>query len=113
MPAHAKLIIFFKLAFVLFVFTSCGLYTSSDRKKFETDNPNPPAMTAKDEVLKTSNCSQNSLADRSSIQEIIYEYDNGTEQSLIVRRLVINGIEVFESDDLQGVYCVLQPEPNS
>jgi hypothetical protein len=101
------------LILILLAFSSCGLYTSSDRKKFESDNPTPPSAELSHLGLINTYCSHESLAKYTTNADVILEFDSKTQQPLVLRHLLIQGRDVYESDNLQGVFCVQQPEQNN
>ena len=100
----------FSISFLFTVFfslllNSCSIYTSSDRKKFETET----AQVLAYEHVPNSACSDKSLSPISSATKELYTTESSQDGSpLLVRQLVINNQFIYETDNLKGVYCVYQ-----
>lgn len=88
------------IAFILLAtsFQSCQVYKSPERKEFESESPQFRVQN----LQKTSACSTTSLAPLAQRVNIIYE--SPTER---VTEFMIYNKSIFESENLQGEYCVL------
>lgn len=96
---------FLALFFISLIFSSCNIYTSSDRKKFETENP----QLASFNIASDTSCSNKSLSSTSSSTKELYTTESSQDGSpLLVRRLIVNNQSIYETDNLKGVYCVYQ-----
>jgi hypothetical protein len=94
---HKNTIVFILLSFL---FQSCQVYQSPERKEFESESPQFRVQN-----LQKISCSQTSVSSQSPAivgQKIILETE--TER---IWEFIIADVSVFESENLQGEYCVL------
>lgn len=96
---------FLFIVFICLISSSCSIYTSSDRKKYETDTAQ---LNTFDYAINAS-CSDKSLNAVSTSTKELYTTESPQDGGLLlVRQLVINGQQLLETDNLKGVYCVYQ-----
>jgi hypothetical protein len=96
---------FLLLILICFTSSSCSIYTSSDRKKFETDT----SQLISFEYSNNASCSSQSLNAFSTSTKELYTTERPQDGGpLLVRQLVVNDQLVYETDNLKGVYCVYQ-----
>lgn len=96
------------IIFICFVSSSCSIYTSSDRKKFETETAQTAQLNTFNDANNAS-CSNKSLNAFSTSTKELYTTESPQDGGpLLVRQLVVNDQYVYETDNLKGVYCVYQ-----
>lgn len=90
------------IAFILLglLFQSCQVYQSPERKEFESESPQFRVQNL--QKMSCSRISLNTQANKITGQKIVAE--NETER---VWEYIIKNESVFESENLQGEYCVL------
>ncbi|MGZ3724241.1 MAG: hypothetical protein ACXVBD_00485 [Pseudobdellovibrio sp.] len=83
----------------------CTLYTSSDRKKFETDT-----KAANLSSLVQTKCSSTSIAPQAQASKLvnILNADDSSEDSIFLWEHIVNNKSVFETDNSKGVYCLYE-----
>lgn len=77
---------------------SCQVYKSPERKEFESERPQFQVQN----LQKTTSCSSTSKSTVAQAGRVVYE--NETER---VSEYIIFNESIFESENLQGEYCVL------
>ena len=96
---------FLFIFFISLILSSCSIYTSSDRKKYETET----SQAAVYNLSTAASCSDKSLKSISTLTKELYTTESSQDGSpLLVRYLVVNDQVVYETDNLKGVYCVYQ-----
>lgn len=78
-------------------FQSCQVYQSPERKEFESESPKFRVQN-----LQKISCSQSSQAKVATASKLVFE--NESER---VYEYIVSNESVFESENLQGEYCVL------
>ncbi len=88
------------IAFILLVLSlqSCQVYKSPERKEFESESPQFRVQN----LQKTTSCSTTSKASIAQDSKVVYE-----SESERVTEFIIFNESIFESENLQGEYCVL------
>ncbi len=90
--------------------SACTLYTSSDRKKFETDTA-ALNLTQKINNLVQTKCSPTSIASQaqaSKLVNILNTDDQSQGGSVFLWEHIVNNTSVFETANLEGVYCLYE-----
>lgn len=80
---------------------SCQVYQSPERKEFESESPNFRIQN-----LQKATCSRASQARLATASKLVL--DNPSER---VYEYIVSNKSVFESENLQGEYCVLSYNP--
>lgn len=86
--------------------TSCDIYKSSDRKKFEE---NKYAVASKLQKISFTSCSNKSLSVVATTSVDLGSYSQ-TEDSefYILRQHLIHNQWIYETDNTNGVFCVYE-----
>jgi hypothetical protein len=82
---------------------SCTIYRSPDRKDFES-----LSASFKVTSLKTLSCSENSVKSLALASRLISVENSDLNKSVFLWEHNINNQPVFESDDLNGTYCLYE-----
>lgn len=83
---------------------SCSIYKSADRKDFESDYS---AFNITN--LKISHCSQISIKANAQYSKLVtVQSDDSTHETFILWEHKINNASVFETDNLNGTYCLYE-----
>lgn len=98
----------YRMLFIGFILTSllssCSLYKSPDRKDFESN-----AASFKVQNLTLSGCSNSTLKNQASASKLISVLSSEqNNESVFLWEYKINSAAVFETDNLQGVYCLYE-----
>lgn len=93
------------LLMLVFVNIGCTVYTSSDRKKFETDTAALNTL----HLLKTS-CSKMSLSAKATASKLvdIQMPKNQNDPALFIWEHQIENKSVYESNNAKGIYCLYE-----
>lgn len=95
----------------LYLLTSCTIYTSSDRKKFETENATISTTEnfAIDlNSLQAVSCGQDSLSQKSEASKLVNILTDENNQSVFLWQHIVDGFSYLETDNLNGAYCIYE-----
>jgi hypothetical protein len=96
------------LKIILLIATSialnaCTIYKSPDRKDFES-----LSTSFKIASLKALSCSENSVKPMAQASRLVSVENSDPSQSVFLWEHSINNKPAFESDDLNGTYCLYE-----
>ena len=88
------------IAFILLnlILQSCQVYQSPERKDFESESPQFRVQS----LQKIASCSNTSKSTIAQAGRVVYQ----NESERITEYIILNE-SIFESENLQGEYCVL------
>lgn len=98
---YLKIISFFCVFSIL---NSCTIYKSPDRKDFESQS-----ASFKIQNLQSTSCSENSVRTLASASRLItIQSSQNSNDSVFLWEHTVDNINVFESDNLMGIYCLYE-----
>lgn len=89
---------------IAIIFSACTIYKSPDRKNFESDY-----ASFKIQNLTESLCTYVSIKGTAEASKLVTIVKTTSDhESVFLWEYQVNGQNVFESDNLKGVYCVYE-----
>lgn len=101
MSTKTKRLSLWPLIIILFIFSSCTVYRSADRQKFEADAP-----TLKIKTIQKKSCSLESVAELATVSRLLTIIDD----EFIWEHRQDNSSTIYESTNLNGLYCLYEVE---